>query len=548
LGITYAGTENVIGELYIIDERSTFEIDSDLQILQPNQITLDSDFNIVEIFRIDSNFNALSQQFFTIATDFKCLTKEAVPITSIDDITPINLTDFQVFIDSIELDNTDLILDSISITHSVAEQSRASFRLSRKHDKLNTTLEGNSSTITNQNAVEIKIKGQTEFNGYISRVKGIYENAEVVEIEALADEKINKFNNITLSLPGLNSRLSLYDVLMETPDIFNPVIDEDNEEDPKKYKGIRVDLGTQITQRQARYTVFDSTGSIADDINDGNFNPKQNWSYFWNPTVKKFGATQITVETSTPEATDTSIDFSQITLPVFRFPNITFPFTNIASGDTSAIYFKYIGTSLAPVSEDLWNLENANHRRQRIYDDVETELGSYEVGSAPFQDISVRNGIKRTKYRWENRADGLYSVKEEGYNFVEFAKEVADLEYEKLKNINDNILPDTSCSLNLTVDGYLYYNITLLTRINIDNTTQSNIYKNNNGFPVSVKSITINSFDRKVIIEADNLKSVKELEVINDQFPDEDDPEYNQSEIALLVAPKSDMKTRLQII
>lgn len=510
LGITYASTNNETGELYLIDERSKFIINTDLQAVSLQQVKIDSFFNIVSAFKLDSNFQALSYTYYKIKSDFKCLTKQLIPITSVDDIDPIKLTDFQVFIDSIELGNTDLILDSISITHSTGEESQASFRLSRRHDDLNRTLEGVTSVITAQNSIEIKIKGRTEFSGKISELDCQYQlNADYVIVKALADEKENIVQTVTLSVPGINSRLSLYDVLLQNPKIYNPYIDPENEENPKKYKGIRVNLGTKIQQRVSSYFIPDSFGEIANNIIEGTFNPVQNWSYFWSPEVIKLG--------------------------------------DINIGDISAIRFFYIGTSLAPVSEDLWKLEKAFHWRQRIWDDIETELGSYEVGEAPFKEINCRNGQKLTKIKLQDEENGLYSIKEESYNFVNYAKKVAELEYELLKNINDDILPDTSCSFTLTIDAYFYYNLSLLTKINIDNTISSNIYNNLNGFPVSIKSITITSSDRKVTLEADNKKSQAELEIINSQFPDDEDEEYIEPEKRLLLHGKSDMKTQLSV-
>ena len=54
----------------------------------------------------------------------------------------------------------------------------------------------------------------------------------------------------------------------------------------------------------------------------------------------------------------------------------------------------------------------------------------------------------------------------------------------------------------------------LLKRINIVNTTTSNIYKNTNGFPLGIKRISINSNNMQITIDADNLKSTPELEEI----------------------------------
>ena len=582
-GITYTGTENLIGELYVIDEAITFSMDSDFQVIAPRQFQIDSDFNIIDTFKIDSDFQVIAQQIFSINTDFKCITKPTIPppptVSPLDVLEPIKLTDFQVFINSVELEDTDLILDSISIIHSESQKSRASFRLTRKHDKLDTTLKGISSIITNQNTVEIKIQGRTEFNGNISELDCQYADSEFVLVNALATEKENQFNNITLSLPSLDSRLSLYDILIQNPKIFNPLIDPDDD-NPAKFKGIRVNLGQIIKQIVVKETVDDSLGIIATGIQDGGFIPIQNWTYFWG-TV---GATN---------------------------------FGDVQLGDTASQTFFYIGTSLAPVSEELWNLTKASHHRQRIYDDeivklgdgtvavsdfnglvsnplnvhlqlqnkgflfggsgsitdkfknttssseldlidinsneqtaiykeIEKQLG-FTVGEAPFQDLSVRNGIFVPKPKWVDEPDRLSNNIDAGNNFVEYAKEVARLEYEKLKNNNGNILPDTSCTFNLTIDAYFYYSISLLTRINIDNTTEANIYNDINGFPVSAKSITITSADRRVSIEADNEKSTKELEELDSEFPLEDDDEYNEKEKRILIAIKSNMKTGLDV-
>ena len=512
-GITYAGTENDVGELYVIDERDTFTIDSDFQVIAPIEFLMDSDFNIIDTFKMNSDFRVLAQQTFLISSDFKCITKPIVAppptVNPLDVIEPIKLTDFQVFINGIELEDTDLVLDSISITHSQSEQSSAFFRLTRKHDQLNTTLKGISSQITNQNTVEIKIRGITEFNGHISELDCQYNNEEFIIVNCLSPEKSNQSNNITLSLPSLDSRLSLYDILIENPKIFNPFIDEDDD-NPKKFKGIKVNLGKLITQQVTKFTIGDANGNIASEIQDGTFIPFQNWTYFWGTII--------------------ATNFGEVKL-----------------GDTSSQTFFYIGTSLAPVSEELWDLTLAEHHRQRIYSDEIIELGEFTIGEAPFQDISVRNGIFVTKPKLVDESDRLSNIKEAGNNFIKFAKEVARLEFEKLKNINGNILPDTSCIFNLTVDAYYYYDISLLTKINIDNTTDANIYNNANGFPVSAKSITITSADRRVTINADNIKSTKELEEINGKFPSEDDDEFNEKERRILIAVKSNMKTGLRV-
>lgn len=573
-GFTYVGTNNALGELYQLDERSAFEIDTDLQVIAPISFELDTDFNIVAVFEIPTECYGLGSNTFNIDTDFKCLTDV------LDSITPINFQDVHVYIDNVELAGNDLNYTSVEIVHTIDEESRATFTLTRRHDELNKTLDGNTVIITNQNAVKIIINGNIEFDGFISDLNATYDlSSDLVSVAALMQQPSTQYNNVTLSLPGLNSRLSLYDILVQNPSISNPIVDPNNETNPKKYKGVRVNLGIKTTEKVSRFYDFDGTGSVADKITKGTFNPLQNWTYFWSPTVKKFG---------------------EFTL-----------------GQTSAIVFNYIGTSLSPVSNDLWSLQYAKARRQREYPNEQILLGTgsvvasnfdsvvivpsatifsalvsagyingggviqtkfnkvldykslklnfsskvlqqiysimtsklgYTVGSAPFQNVSTgASGQYIPQIHWKDEPNGLYAVTPASYNYIDFCKKIADLEYKKLLNISGNILPDTSASFTLTLDAYYYYKLKLLTRINVDNTTTSNIYNNNNGFPLSIKSITINTNSMKVNIQASNSKSKEELDVLNGQFPDETDSQYYQEEKTTLIAQKSDMRTRLTV-
>lgn len=570
-GLIYVGTENAVGELYLIDERENFLIDTDLQVLAPEEFIIDTDFECIEAFLIDTDIQVLSEETFIIDTDFKCLT------AALDTITPIKLEDFVVYVDNVQLANVDVILDSIRIDHSVDEKSVATFRLTRNHDNLNQDRDGNTRTITNQNTVKITIQGITEFEGKISRISPNYSSTDDITVTALQANPGYNYQNKVLSLPSLNSRLGLYDILVQNPDISNPYIDPEDP-NPEKFKGIFVQLGKKNLQQVQRYTQIDATGSFAERIQNGTFNLRQNWTYFWSPTVTNFNP-------------------------------------NFDLGSTRTITFSYIGTSLAPVSSDLWLLERANHRYQRIYPNQVQRLGdgkvytqqlddlnigsgsslfsllqsggwingsgevqdtfkrfifdseewninlsdSYKkvlydymdsvfgiyIGQAPYQTVSTRNDVFVSKFRWEDRNDGLYSVQDESYDFTEYAELVGNLEYEKLLNINGDILPDTSCSSILTIDAYYYFGLELLNRINVDNTLVANTFNNANGFPLAIKGITITASDRKINLRMDNRKSNAELEEIDGQYPSEED--YINKEKLILVAQKSDMNTRLRV-
>lgn len=624
-GIIYIATENTVGELYTIDERDSVSGDMFFALLKEKNAYGEFDFRTVELESMESDFKLLAEiNTGTMECDIK---------VTVNSPNPIGLEDYAVLVDSVQLNKFDVDLESIDITHTPGEESVAVFRLNRIHDKIDYDLDNNLIEISNQNAVKITINGFTEFDGFVGDIDCQYNlTGEYLTVTAYASEKSHSFTKKLLSLPGLTDNINLYNVLIQNPKITNRIVDT-TVENPIEYKGIKAGLGQKIVQSFSRYTEFDPSGSIANKITNGSFVARQNWTYFWSPTVRPIShpsfftvGTSLNsvplVDTDNANSSEFGKNFFQISTPVFKYGGIT-PFTNIATGDTTAIHFNYVGTSLGPVSEGAWVLENAKHRFQRRFDDIISRVGDtgvislgeiealnlnvdsstlftalqnagyinasgviqnsfinnifnsedlnidyskniknnlynlldssvgYYVGEAPYQNLSVTNGVFIPKFHWVDRDDGLYSFKEAGYDYTEFVKKTADLEYKKLLNINGDISPKTSCSITMTIDAYYFYNLKLLNRINIDNTTQANIFKDNNGFPVSIKRIRIvggsDDSGRKVFIDADNSLSNIELEELNSKFPSSDDDEYVSEEAQFFIAQKSDMKTGLKV-
>jgi hypothetical protein len=209
----------------------------------------------------------------------------------------------------------------------------------------------------------------------------------------------------------------------------------------------------------------------------------------------------------------------------------------------------YTGIQLQQLKQRLANENNGNdvnasdqtivtrELSTKILDLIESKCG-VTFGSAPYKKVSCKNGILMTYPKWEDKQDGLYLHTEEGYNYSKgapgvtgpsptgantgsYINLVGNLEFEKIQNINGSVLPKVKCDVEVFLDGYYHYSIQLLKRINIDNTVEESIYNENNGFPVSVKSIRISARDMKVSLQCTNAWSRLELLEIEGQMPDE---------------------------
>jgi len=148
-----------------------------------------------------------------------------------------------------------------------------------------------------------------------------------------------------------------------------------------------------------------------------------------------------------------------------------------------------------------------------------TELGYITVGSGqPQKEIYLTSyGIKEGNEKWEELSrkfeyeypnhtvvEGqpaeawLAITKEEQYNQIGFVTDLANFEL----NQNNKLL--TTATITILLDAYKYYNIKFSDMINITNTISSNIYNNNNGFPLNIDSINFNLARRSVTLNLTN--------------------------------------------
>lgn len=553
---TFVG-DNVSGLTeFIIDEAEHDKINTDLRFLLEETKTLNTYFSTLNAGILNTDLRTLVNVSDIISTDLR-FNKYSYVDTN---IYPLAREDFHVYIDAVQLGDDDLKLDSIQIVHTIDAKSTARFILLRKHDAINTP-----TTITANNVVTIYLGNKLEFTGKITNLDCSSQD-ETITVSCESDINSTDYDssiNKDLPLTVLNTQLHLYDVLLNNITIDNPILDtrliiisdgglfwtgtawnrnitlaltfvdfstassyiENNTDDsfikgnpqvdnyernPKYYRGIRVNLGTKTEENVSGWYSLSNASINAKEITDGTFKFNSGFTYFWKVNVILYDL---------PTTTGISSTHTII-------PHVT---TQLNA---------YIGTSLSSLSSDLYEITAVYYRYQKILDDIVTDLGYYSTGTAPFKEISSKNGIKIAKARWVDKTDGLYWDKGISYDYEQYTKDVADVEYTKVQNINGDITPRTSANIDLTIDGYLYYNLKLLNRINLINTTITNTYKNSNGFPISIKQINVDSNSMKVSISCDNEYSQIEidlLDVIYDNAPEE------QAETSIKLCNKFDL-------
>jgi len=553
-----------VGEFYEYDSQTATSFGTNFSCNAGIEETFGTHFATLEGVFFNSNFSCLAETDTFIKTNLSCLSDDY------DSIVPIARTDWHVYIDNVELTNGDLLLESCQISHTIDSKSTASFVLARRHDQINKTLAGSTVTISNRNAVKIYIGSNLEFNGTISELNMSYaKSTETVQVEAIMEQPTEEYNSITLPLPSLTEKIGLYHIFIQNPRIYNPLISA-TDLNPDKYLGIRVSAGKQTTENISQWTSFGDTVALATDIIEGTFKPSANYTYFWFAIVKK---STITVDGTTPFNIKNPImgsmayvgtSLSGINTPLYKLTNASWKkqrervssylwlgdgtitaaeleemyptkgttifnalvSRGYVSGTTITDKFKksllVSDTEVISTYNTEFDINLGDSLTEKAYNALVDKLG-YTVGTAPFKEVSCTSGIFIPKEHWVDRDDGLYAYKEDSYNYVGFCNKVADLEFTKMKNINGDVLPLTSIDIGSTLDAYYYYRIKLLSRINISNTTEANIYNNANGFPVAVKRISLDASTMMMSLSCDNSKSETELKVLDGLYPDEED-------------------------
>ena len=566
----FASTDYSLGEIVVLDDSVKTIISTDIRFRQLISEILNCHINTVEgkILNTDIRWSETVNNILGMDIRFN-----AVAVGEYEE--PISRLDFHVFLDNIEL--TDVKKDAINVYHVDNEKSRATIILARQHDRLDYTLAGVYSQITNQNALRVEIDEHVEFNGFINQIDVKSEDESVQLIAFTDDPKLDERSLVTLSIPSIDEKLNLHHALVHNPVIENPRVLPDDL-NPSFYNGILIDAGYNEAQNISRWELFAEIGFTAAKVtlseedleeyavNHGysagsvkKFVPEQNWTYFWFAKASNFitGTEWLDMRYVGTSPASLTSDTWEITGMAYWFQR-KFDSSKIRLGN-GIVYandFKYVYTwdakrmynILKPHGSISYNGASIEYYKNQpsVYSIMQNNIG-YQFGSAPFKKVSCKAGILRAKDAWVDHPDGLYSHRDESYDYRQFAQIVGALELQKIQNINGDILPKTSADIEVFIDGYYYYNLTLLKRINIDNTVSSNIYKNNNGFPISIKSVEIDSSTMKVTMHCDNQWSRTEMLEIEAEYPAEDSPQFLFSETNTLLSTKFDTHTLKEV-
>lgn len=431
----------------------------------------------------------------------------------------------------------DLDYNSLQITHRADDVSEASFTLARKFDNPDYTLGGVYSPISNQNDVVIVYKGKTLFTGKVTEIKGKSENDTIECVCTGYQQWCGGLPQVTIPVSGLTTPRYLYDAVISDVQIKAEELINDIAENPEdggllpstyspvsssksateQYNGVRVHLGYQ----RIEYT-YSKSGTI-----------------IW-VNGAPFDSTDLTTEYDPSEKWDEVfyydivVEISPDDAPSYKK---TYEWVGGGLPEGNMVSAKYYAQTTWTLKKQHYNSETGEYEWHEGND-----LGYYTLGAAPYQDISPSNTgsfVSNSKYVVEGDTElrksyeeglggmlngvknvslipNLYLVREPNYNYIAYAKKFATYQYAQLlhskaKSTDSNEFK-TSATVSITLDALLYYNIQLLTKINISNTTASNIYNNDNGFPLSVKSISISGETCSATLELNNEKTDTEVE------------------------------------
>lgn len=211
-------------------------------------------------------------------------------------------------------------------------------------------------------------------------------------------------------------------------------------------------------------------------------------------------------------------DFFQTT-PLTEFASFCFQAWNVGTGNMSWDYPEalYVGINQtiygATTSGYGWTLYPmvvVQWQDNNTIDLTNVDLPDITVGSGlPKKTIYLTSyGKKQSNEQWseELKEDAtthkkdpyLVAITDEKYDKTGFCLDLANFE------LAQNNKLQTNATISMILDAYKYYNLSFRDLINITNTIKVGIYKDTNGFPLNIESVSINCANRTVTMTCTN--------------------------------------------
>ena len=486
---------------------------------------------VKSFFKVDTDLRYLLRTRESYVTDLRTRTE------IYNEIEPKSLDDIVVYKDSSELIDVDY--NTLRITYNLNKiPSEANFVLARHHDDLDKRLDGVASVITNENKIEIKDGTKLLFTGYITQITANSDsdtvtikaqdvrykiNKESMEIEyggkydTDLEERIqistksaleSVFSEISSLISGYdtvdfgftpeyvkeyNDCGTLIDTLIRNSANINWYVDENEYIRFQKIeKGIVKTLALSSLDKQRH--IYDTI------LNDIVLNRQTDNYYSALEIIFGQRNTRRWIRTRDRNTVPTDGSLRDATIPEltwFGWQEYIGELRYCGEG-ISTLYSAYTlgsGEYLKAWWNYQWLIETF------------TDVASITVGSGePKKTLYLNNyGAKETAgtVKWEEREDEngiiyLYHIIEEHWDYTTYASDLANFELSQ----NNKLL--TEARISLLLDAYEYYDIDFKSLINISNTLEEGIYKNNNGFPLNISNVVIDCSNRTVSMNLTN--------------------------------------------
>lgn len=510
---------------------------------------------------LNTDIRAKKQELVNLQTDFR---STLVPY---DNIIPKALSNIVVYKDGIELEDVDYTTLQISFALNKTPSS-ASFIVARRHDNYDYMIDGTESIISNENKIEIYDGIKKIFTGYIETINALSDTDTVQVVAYDVRYKINKismeleyggkYNDDTQALTEISTKTALETLFSFISEYINGYDEIEFGFIPEYNKDYN-DCGTLIdtlvnNSANINWFVDENEYIRFQKIGEGQIKELALSGLSTQRHVYDVILSNVTLNRRTDNyvsSYDVKLGKQFIKTYYRSFPffasstqQLIFQYPRDVAKDFTWFGFqqwnKYMKTSsynllylyrMSHVSDPWIGASFVGQNIEALYgtglpntpgagvvkpffiyqwaiENNETELETITVGSGePKKTLYLTNYDKKVSneywlaeqvsnvLEWEA---WLYVVRDLNYDYTEFARDYANFE------LSQNNKLFTEASVTLLLDSFEYYGISFKDLINLTNTISTDIYKNNNGFPLNISDIRIDCSNRVVTLNLTN--------------------------------------------